>query len=96
MSSPLSAEDYLNAYKGNDGSLILYRVPVRSLHVMHSLGSAVGIDVTPARFVDPEVRDILDPVVRNIKGLYLTGQDTLICGVTLAQVSHMFRKSTIP
>ena len=50
------------------------------------LGSAVGIDVTPARFVDGAVRDALDPVVTDIDGLFLTGQDTLLCGVTLAQV----------
>lgn len=64
ISTPLSAEDYLSAYRG----------------------SAVGIDVTPQRFVDKDIRNLLDPVVPTIKGLFLTGQDTLICGVTLAQV----------
>lgn len=49
-------------------------------------GSAVGIDVTPERFVDPAVRRRLDPVTE-IPGLYLTGQDTVTCGVTLAQIS---------
>jgi hypothetical protein len=46
----------------------------------------VGADVTPTRFVDPEVRDLLDPVTK-IKGLYLTGQDTVLCGVTLCQLA---------
>uniref|UniRef100_A0A0G4HEK9 Amine oxidase domain-containing protein n=1 Tax=Chromera velia CCMP2878 TaxID=1169474 RepID=A0A0G4HEK9_9ALVE len=49
-------------------------------------GSAVGLDVTPERFCDPQVRDILDPVSK-IPGLFMTGQDTLLCGVTLAQMS---------
>lgn len=52
-------------------------------------GGAVGIDVTPARFVDPDVRRALD-VVTNIPGLYLTGQDTVLCGVTLAQVCDWY------
>ncbi len=46
----------------------------------------MGIDVTPNRFIDSDVREALDPVVDCVKGLFLTGQDTLICGVTLAQV----------
>ena len=54
------------------------------------IGSAVGIDVTPGRFVDSKVRAALDVVVNDINGLYLTGQDTLICGVTLAQVFFLF------
>ena len=51
-------------------------------------GSAVGIDVTPSRFVDGKIRDALDNVVTDIQGLYMTGQDTLLCGVTLAQVPY--------
>jgi hypothetical protein len=47
----------------------------------------VGIDVTPDRFVDAAVRRRLDVVVPEIEGLYLTGQDTLLCGVTLAQLA---------
>lgn len=58
------------------------------------VGSAVGIDVTPDRFAASAVRDALDPVVTEIEGLYLTGQDTLLCGVTLAQVdSHALPKA---
>lgn len=49
-------------------------------------GAAVGLDVTPSRFVDSTVRRQLDPVT-DIPGLYLTGQDCCICGVTLAQLS---------
>lgn len=56
----------------------------------YSSGSAVGIDVTPARFVDRKVREALDPVVTDINGLFLTGQDTLLCGVTLAQVNLFY------
>lgn len=47
----------------------------------------MGIDVTPDRFVDEAVRRRLDVVVPEIKGLYLTGQDSLLCGVTLAQLA---------
>jgi hypothetical protein len=46
----------------------------------------VGIDVSPKRFVDPFVRRQLD-CVSNVPGLFLTGQDTAVIGVTLAQVS---------
>ena len=49
-------------------------------------GGAVGLDVTPTRFIDPNIRKNLDPVTK-IPGLYITGQDTVLCGVTLAQLS---------
>jgi all-trans-retinol 13,14-reductase len=49
-------------------------------------GAAVGIDVTPQRFTDPCVRQRLD-IVTDIPRLFLTGQDTVLCGVTLAQLS---------
>ena len=49
-------------------------------------GAAVGLDVIPERFISPQARQRLD-VVTSIKGLYLTGQDTGIIGVTLAQLS---------
>ena len=35
-------------------------------------GGAVGLDVTPERFCDPVVRELLDPVTK-IPGLYMTG-----------------------
>lgn len=50
------------------------------------VGAAVGIDITPKRFVDPIIRDHLDPVTR-CPGLYLTGQDIILCGVTLCQLA---------
>ena len=60
------------------------------LSIEHYLGAhrggAVGLDVIPERFISPQARQNLD-VVTNIKGLYLTGQDTGIIGVTLAQLS---------
>jgi all-trans-retinol 13,14-reductase len=46
----------------------------------------VGLDVTPKRFIDPEIREHLDPVTR-CPGLFLTGQDIIICGVTLCQLA---------
>ena len=49
-------------------------------------GAAVGLDVTPKRFNDPIIREELDPVTK-IGGLYLTGQDTMLCGVTLCQLA---------
>lgn len=49
-------------------------------------GAAVGLGSTPNRFVDPWVREQLDPITK-IPGLALTGQDTLICGVVLAQMA---------
>jgi len=45
----------------------------------------VGIDVTPERFTDPTVLRQLD-VVTPINNLFMTGQDTVLCGVTLCQV----------
>ena len=51
-----------------------------------SRGGAVGLDVTPTRFTDSFCRKNLDPVT-SIPGLYITGQDTVLCGVTLAQLS---------
>ena len=48
-------------------------------------GAAVGIDVIPSRFVDPVIRHRLD-CVTDIHGLYMTGQDCVLCGVTLCQV----------
>ena len=49
-------------------------------------GAAVGLDVVPDRFCDPEVRNQLD-CQSSIKGLWLTSQDTVLCGVTLAQLA---------
>lgn len=61
--------------------------PLTIEHYLHGVhGGAVGIDVNPARFCDPEIRESLDPITP-LPGLALTGQDTAICGVTLCQLS---------
>jgi phytoene dehydrogenase-like protein len=52
---------------------------------MRRPGAAVGIDVTPQRFTDPVILQQLD-VATKIPNLYMTGQDTVLCGVTLCQV----------
>jgi len=49
-------------------------------------GSAIGLDVTPARFVDLDEIGRLDMRTR-VSGLWLTGQDVLMCGQPLAQLS---------
>jgi all-trans-retinol 13,14-reductase len=49
-------------------------------------GSAIGFDVTPERFVDADVIRRLD-MRTTIGGLWLTGQDVLMCGQPLAQLS---------
>lgn len=67
--------------------LVDVSTPLTIEHYLNApLGAAVGLDVTPQRFVDKEIRTLLDPVT-NIPGLYLTGQDTLLCGVTLCQLA---------
>mmetsp|Transcript_42543 Transcript_42543/g.133317 ORF Transcript_42543/g.133317 Transcript_42543/m.133317 type:complete len:615 (-) Transcript_42543:439-2283(-) len=55
-------------------------------YLRSSRGGAVGLDQTGKRYADPEVVDILDPVTP-VKNLFLTGQDTFLCGVTLAQIT---------
>ena len=48
----------------------------------------MGIDVTPKRFTDQTILRQLD-VVTPISNLYMTGQDTVLCGVTLCQVCNL-------
>lgn len=48
-------------------------------------GGAVGLDQTPARYGDWDVQKHLD-VSTPIEGLFMTGQDQLVCGVVLAQL----------
>ena len=70
-----------------DIELIDISTPLTIEHYLRSpSGAAVGLDVEPTRFVNPHIRDVLDPVTP-VPGLYLTGQDTLICGATLCQLS---------
>ena len=47
---------------------------------------AVGLDVTPSRFYDDETERLLD-MKTPINGLWLTGEDALLCGQPLAQLS---------
>eukprot|EP01084_Bolivina_argentea_P259449 437770_1 len=51
-------------------------------------GGAVGLDVTPNRFIDDKILDLTDCNKNNIvKGLWLTGQDFLICGIPICQAA---------
>ncbi len=49
-------------------------------------GGAIGLDVTPSRFYDDETEQLLD-MKTPINGLWLTGEDALLCGQPLAQLS---------
>lgn len=49
-------------------------------------GSGIGLDVTPERFTDLDAIRRLDMRTR-VRGLWLTGQDTLCAGQPLAQMS---------
>jgi all-trans-retinol 13,14-reductase len=51
-------------------------------------GGAVGLDQTPARYCHPTVQRVTDPRTP-VPGLWLTGQDTLLCGVPLVQLSGL-------
>ena len=52
-------------------------------------GSAIGLDVVPSRFTDFDTMKRLD-MRTGIADLWLTGQDTLLCGQPLAQMSGIF------
>ena len=41
---------------------------------------AIGLDVTPDRFVDVEEVSRLDARVKSVDGLWIAGQDSLMCG----------------
>jgi phytoene dehydrogenase-like protein len=62
------------------------------LSIQHYLrtdeGGAVGLDHAPARFTDWEVMRHLDSRTP-IKGLWLTGQDTLTCGQPMVQAAGL-------
>lgn len=94
-------ELYKEAWKLRAKQLILDYFPVLSNHIdvfdistplaienylSAERGAAVGIDVTPKRFIDPVIRDHLDPVTK-CPDLYLTGQDIVLCGATLCQLA---------
>jgi len=49
-------------------------------------GSATGLEQSPRRYTDPAILAALD-IRTPIRGLYMTGQDTAMCGVAMAQIS---------
>jgi len=49
-------------------------------------GGAIGLDVTPQRFADEVTADLLD-MKTPVEGVWLTGEDALLCGQPLAQLS---------
>jgi len=49
-------------------------------------GGATGLNSAPARYTDDEIADALD-MKSEIGGLWLTGQDTLLCGQPLVQIA---------
>jgi|GEM_PF-2514379 len=51
-------------------------------------GGAVGLDQSPQRFTDWRVADLLDARTP-IKGLWLTGQDTVTCGQPIVQAAGL-------
>lgn len=51
-------------------------------------GSAIGLDVTPNRFVNMRTMKKLD-MKTSVQGLWRTGQDTLLIGVPLAQAAGL-------
>ncbi|KAJ9448604.1 Prolycopene isomerase [Diplonema papillatum] len=61
--------------------------PLSIAHYLNSVGGAsVGLDVVPDRFFKPEIRKHLDPVTA-VPNLYLTGHDTTLPGVVMAQIA---------
>lgn len=50
-------------------------------------GSAIGLDVTPPRFIDTKEMAALDSKHPKIKNMWRCGQDYLLCGQVLAAVS---------
>lgn len=64
--------------------------PLTMDHYLQSTkGAAIGLDVTPERFVDIDIMEQLDMKTK-IPGLWLTGHDVLMCGVPLAQLAGIF------
>ncbi len=51
-------------------------------------GGAVGLELNPERFYDTATEDLLD-METPVKGLWLTGEDPLLCGQPLAQLSGL-------
>jgi len=51
-------------------------------------GGAVGLNPSPQRYSNPDLIRDLD-IVTPIKGLYMTGQDTLVCGQPCVQLAGL-------
>eukprot|EP00747_Dinoflagellata_sp_TGD_P181803 gnl/TRDRNA2_/TRDRNA2_35764_c0_seq1.p1 gnl/TRDRNA2_/TRDRNA2_35764_c0~~gnl/TRDRNA2_/TRDRNA2_35764_c0_seq1.p1 ORF type:complete len:700 (-),score=120.75 gnl/TRDRNA2_/TRDRNA2_35764_c0_seq1:218-2317(-) len=51
-------------------------------------GSAIGLDTVGCRFVDFNIMKLLD-MKSPVPGLWMTGQDTLLCGVPIAQATGL-------
>jgi len=71
----------------NNIAFVDISTPLTMKHYLHTEGgSATGIDNTPARYVDSEEMRRLD-MRTYIPGLWLTGQDTLVCGQPICQLA---------
>lgn len=63
--------------------------PLTIAHYLQAKGgAAVGLNSIPERFISKEISEKLDTVTP-IPGLYLTGQDFLLCGQPLCQISGL-------
>jgi all-trans-retinol 13,14-reductase len=51
-------------------------------------GGAIGLELNPERFCDEHTEDLLD-MQTPVEGLWLTGEDSLLCGQPLAQLSGL-------
>ena len=58
-------------------------------YIREPRGGAIGLDVCPERFADPQVVQQLD-MQTPVKGLWLTGQDTVLCGQPMVQIAGIF------
>jgi len=53
-------------------------------------GGACGLECTPSRFVNDDILDLTDCDKNHVcQGLWITGQDFLICGVPICQAAGM-------
>ena len=60
--------------------------PLSIAHYLNApRGGAVGLETTPDRFMEWDVQRHLD-ISTPIGGLYMTGQDQVLCGVVMAQL----------
>jgi len=78
-------------FPGTDGRIEFVDI-CSPLSIEHYLktpsGGAGGLDMVPKRFVDMDIQEALETRSR-IPGLWLTGQDTLLLGIPLVQLSGM-------